>query len=295
MRRRLTAVALSGVAALVLSGCATPAGVDGNLIDDWAAVSEPEPFVPEADVCHLIYRDVGYLSSYQPVDCAEKHLVETVHVGTFTGESAALAKPPVSGSPARRAAWGECDKKASEVLGADWRSAMLGLTLVLPSPDGWSGGARWFRCDLGEALSLDNNMPRERTGSLKGLLRETSPLSLGCFNAQLYDDYIMDIKPVDCDKPHDSEFAGIYLAPEQTWDALEKSTKNLHRQCRKIIAKYAKVPERTVEYRIGSVFYYPSETDWADGDRGVRCLLWDGDRKLIGSAKGAGAKVLPIG
>ncbi|HEX5543394.1 MAG TPA: septum formation family protein [Micromonospora sp.] len=294
MRRWLTAAALGGVAALVLAGCANPAGVDGNLLDDWPALEEPKQFVPDVEACHPIHRDIGYLSSYQPVDCAEEHRVETVHVGTFTDESAELTKPPASGSPARRTAWSECDKKATELLGGEWRSALLDVTLVLPSPEGWSGGARWFRCDLGETTNLDDRRLRKRAGSLKDALRKTSPLSLGCFNPQLVDKKIGSMKPVACNKPHHSEFAGIYTAPDQTWKALQKNHETLHRQCRKVIAKYAKLPERNIEYRTGTIMYYPSEENWAEGDRGIRCFLWRDDRKLTKSVKGGGATLLPV-
>lgn len=294
MRRWLTVVALGGAVALGLTGCTVPAGVDGDLIDDWAAFAEPQPFTPESGTCHQIAGAIGYLSSYQPVDCAEKHVMETAHVGTFTDAAAELTKPPAPGSPGRRAAWAECEKKATELLGGDWRSARLLLMLVLPSPQGWSGGARWFRCDLGETTSLDDDTPLDRTGSLKDALRTPSPLSHGCFEPKIVDDEIEEMKPVDCDKPHRSEFAGVYIAPEQSWEALEKSSETLHRQCRKVIAKYAKLPERDIEYRTGTIFYYPSEASWNDGDRGVRCFLWLNDRKLNKSVKGNGAKLLPI-
>jgi hypothetical protein len=295
MRRWLTSVALGGVAALALAGCVNPAGVDGDLTDDWAAFDEPTVFVPVAGTCHPRFQEIGFLSTYQPVDCGDTHTVETVHLGTFPGKDAERSTPPPAGSPGMRAAFRECDKKATGMLGADWRTGRLTLSVVPPSSYAWTGGARWYRCDLSEIESLDNNDLVARTSSLKDALRGPSPLSYGCFAPKLVDDEVEEMKAVVCSKPHRSEFAGIYTAPDVSYDAFEKSDERVRKGCLAVIASFAKVPnDGDLRYRTGWISYYPREDEWKAGDRGVHCFLWIGDRNLTRSLKRAGTKGLPI-
>lgn len=294
MRRWLTRVVLGGVAALTLAGCGAPAGVDRDLTDDWAVPGEPAPFTPETGACHPEFHEVGYITVYRPVDCADEHMVETIHVGTFTGEHADRATLPPAGSPARLAAWRECDAKAAETLGADWRTGRLWLSVVLPSPQGWLSGARWFRCDLAEVESPRGVTLVRRSGSLAGALKDGSPLSLGCFNVQIKGDLISKLVPVACDKPHNSEFVGVYTAPDTPYDVFEENDKQLHNGCLEVTARYAGLPnDRLMRYRTGTIASWPSEQEWDAGNRGVRCFLLV-NRKLTRSAKGAGTAVLPL-
>ena len=295
MRRWLASVALGGAALLALAGCANPAGVDGELTDDWAAFDEPTVFVPTAGTCHPRFQEVGFLSTYQPVDCDQTHTVETVHLGTFPDAVAKRSTPPPAGSPDMRAAYRECDKKATGLLGADWRTARLTLSVVPPSSYAWKGGARWYRCDLGEIEGLENGDLVARTSSLKGALKDPSPLSYGCFNPKLVDDDITEMTPVTCTKPHHSEFAGIYTAPDTTYEAFEDSDQRVQRGCLAVIASFAKVPnDGDLRYRTGWISYYPREDEWNAGNRGVQCFVWTNDRNLTRSVKGAGTKGLPI-
>lgn len=298
MRRWIAAIALGGATALALAGCGNPAGVDGDLIDDWAAVSDPKPFVPPAEVCHSgDYADVAYLSSFNPVDCAASHRLETVYVGAFTGAAATAPKPPAKGSPEIRAAYAECDAKAKEFVGADWRTARLWLGVVLPSPQAWSGGSRWFRCDITEVTNVeDNGDTTSRTGSVKGALKAASPLSLGCYEVKLARDSSIDTMPaVPCDKDHNSEFAGVYMAPEGAYPSKSADWDKLHNECRKVIAKFAGVPsDGDLKYRTGVVSLPGNADEWASGNRGVRCYLWLSERKVNRSLKGAGTSGLPI-
>ncbi|HEX5543395.1 MAG TPA: septum formation family protein [Micromonospora sp.] len=297
MRRWLTAAALGGVAALVLAGCANPAGVDGNLLDDWPALEEPKQFVPEAGVCHRWPQQVGALGVYQPIDCDEEHQVETMHLGTFNGDTATRTSSPPPGSAGWRAAWQECHREITEALGADWRAARLSLAILLPTDAGWSGGARWFRCDLTEVKSLDDPDPVLRTGSLKGALTDSSPLSYGCFNPKLSknDEHIEQMTSIACNKAHRSEFVGIYTAPDVTYQAFSKDSDAIHRGCLGVIAKYAKLPDNSdMRYRTGTIYYPPGEEEWSAGDRGVKCFLWLSDRSLTRSVKDAGSTTLPI-
>ena len=292
MRRWLAAVALGGMAALVLSGCATPGGVDGNLTDDWAAIGEPVSFTPAVGVCHPRPVDIGYLNSYQPVDCGQEHDVETVYVGTFSGADAERTDPPPEGSPGARAARAECDRKVNEFVGGDWRGGRLSVGVVPPSSFAWSGGARWFRCDLVEIGGLDNPDVVSRQLSLKGAF---TTLAYGCFTPKLAQDDIDEMQPVSCTAKHNSEFAGIWTAPDISYEAFQKDDARTEKGCMGVIAAYTKVPNNSdLKYRTGWIFYYPGEADWAAGNRGVQCFLWIDGRDLTRSLKGAGPSALPI-
>jgi hypothetical protein len=298
MRRWIIAVALGGVTALMLSGCGNPAGVDGDLVDDWTTVSEPKPFIPPAEVCHSgDFADVAYLSSFNPVDCASAHRLETVFVGQFTGGAASASSPPAKGSAEIKAAYAECDAKTKEYVGGDWRNGRLWLGVVLPSAQAWGGGSRWFRCDVTEVTNVeDNGDTTSRSGTVKGVLKSASPLKLACYQVKLARDSSIDTMPAsECTKDHNSEFVGVYMAPDGAYPSKSADWEKLHNECRKIIAKFAGVPnDGNLKYRTGVVSLPGNEDEWKGGNRGVRCYLWLSERKVNRSLKGAGPNGLPI-
>jgi len=298
MRRLLAAAALGAATAALLAGCGNPAGVDGELVDDWAPVSAPTTFTPPSGVCHAQgYADVGYLASFESVDCATGHRTETVHVGAFTGAAAAKPAPPAKGSLDLRAAYRECDAKAREYVGADWRLGRLWLGVVLPSPRAWEGGAKWFRCDLSEMTTVeDNGETVTRTGSLRNVLKAPSPVSLTCYAVKLDRQGAIDtMPPADCRKPHNAEFAGVWTAPYLPYPKKDADWDRFHTECRKVIAAYVGVPaDKDIKFRTGVVSLPGGEDQWQIGNRGVRCYLWISDRTLTASVKGGGAKALPI-
>jgi hypothetical protein len=190
----------------------------------------------------------------------------------------------------------ECEKKANDLLGADWRTGRLALVVLVPQAEAWSGGARWFRCDLSEIESLDNDKPVPRTGSLKGALAgPAAALAHTCFNPKMIKDDINFMAPVPCAQPHHAEFAGIYQAPDTTLSTFIRNTVGAHKACMAVIATYAKVPDDVdIGFRVGSIYYHPDEQSWLAGNRGVQCFLWVNDRNLTRSVKGAGPKALPV-
>ncbi|MEU8052609.1 septum formation family protein [Micromonospora haikouensis] len=294
MRRWWTAVAVSAGAALALAGCGTPAGLDGDLADDWRTMAAPTQFVPAAGTCHTVFADVGYLSGYNPVDCATSHRVETLHVGTLTGAAAELSAPPAAGSAGMKAVRAECDREVNKALGADWRAGRLFLSPVFPSRHAWSGGARWFRCDVSEVESVDDPSAVPRTGSLAGALKGASALAHRCFNPKIKKDDVQEMTPVACTRKHRVEFVGVYQAPDISFAQVDKNRMRIHKGCRTLIASYAKVPNNgDLEYRAGTIFYHPFEQEWKDGNRGVQCFLWV-DRDLTRSVKGVGTRGLPV-
>lgn len=294
MRRWWAAVTAGGLMALALSGCAAPGGVDRDLVDDWPALTAPHGFVPTAGACHPDVPDVGYLGGWNPVDCARPHRAETLHVGTVTGAEARRPDPPAGGSPGVRAARADCDRQVARAVGADWRSGRLGLTLVLPSPQAWAGGARWYRCDVTEVRSLDEPAANIRTGSLRGALAAPGPLRLGCFDPTVRGDVVEAMVARPCAARHHAEFAGVWQAPDVGYAAFARDRAAVHRGCQGVIARYAGVPDDgDLRSRAGSIFYHPFEREWRAGNRGVQCFLWVSDRALTRSVAGAGTRGLP--
>jgi hypothetical protein len=294
MRRWFPALVLAGVTTMLLAGCAPARGADGDLTDDWPALRVPEPFSPATDTCLPRIIPVVQASTYETVDCARNHLAETIHVGTFTGPDALTETRPEPGAPALRTARAECDQRAREVLGGDWHTARLALNLALPSAPAWSGGARWFRCDLSETGSIDNTRPVNRTGSLRGALIGDSPLTHRCFDPKLIGDNLNYMAPVLCAEPHRAEFVGVYEERDMSWADFSKAAAQAHQRCMELIATFASVPNNSeLPYRAGSIYYPPSQREWEEGDRGVRCFLWSDDRKLTRSMRGAGPEGLP--
>ncbi|MFC4017967.1 septum formation family protein [Micromonospora sp. GCM10011542] len=294
MRRWLEALALAGATTILLAGCVPARGADGDLTDDWPALRAPRPFVPATDTCLPRITSIVQASTYETVDCARNHLAEAIHVGAFTGATAQAATRPEPGSTALRTARAECDQRAREVLGGDWHSARLTLNIALPSAPAWIGGARWFRCDLSETDSIDNTRPVNRSGSLRGAMIGDSPLTHRCFDPKLIGDNLNYMAPVLCTEPHRAEFVGVYVERDMSWAEFTRSAEQAHRRCMALIAAYAAVPNNSdLPYRAGSIYYPPSQREWEEGDRGVRCFLWSDDRKLTRSMRGAGPQGLP--
>jgi hypothetical protein len=296
MRRQWGAALAAALITTVLAGCGTPAGTDGDLSDDWRSMPPAQQFTARAGDCHVSAGSNSFLVTYTPVDCAKTHLVETFHIGTFTGESAARPVPPKAGSAGMRAAFADCDKQAKEFVGGDWRGAWISVEVTPTSPAGWTGGSRWYRCDIfelaqvGGALS-DSSGPIQRAGSLRDAVKSRSALTYGCMNQDEWG----RLRPVGCTTAHQYEYAGVWTAPDRSYEAATKDNNSTHAACRKVIGRYAKVPiDGNLHYRTGSSYRFPSQEAWDGGDHGVRCYYWSSGRKITRSIAGGGTKVLPI-
>lgn len=301
-RLRMAALAAGGVATgLLVAGCATPEGIDGDLTDGWAAMAAPVGFVPDVGTCHLNeYQDSSTLAEYAPVSCDEPHVTEVVHVGEFTEGSAERATPPETGSDEWRGAFRGCEEGAEAYLGADFRYARLWLGVVVPSTQAWEGGSRWYRCDVVEfedRIEFD----RTRSGGLAGALADDSAgLRLGCFDVVLTDDdeSIRRMDPVGCDEEHHAEFVGVWEAPADggylDGDS-QDSTDEVHAGCREVVAEYVDLPvDDDLAFRTGTIADWMDETDWDNGDHGYRCYLWLNGEELDGSLKDAGTDGMPV-
>ncbi|GAA4453296.1 septum formation family protein [Phytohabitans houttuyneae] len=297
--RRMRWLALGVLAVAVLTGCSGPAGVDGDLTDDWTALPEPKPFVPASGVCHAGFKQLTEASQgvYFPLDCGGQHGAETVHVGQFTGADAERATMPPRGTKPTLAAFAECDAKAKEYVGGDWRHGLLKLDLILPSLQAWAGGGRWFRCDLRQLESIDTYSGTSRAAPLKDALKDEPKLLLGCFRPVLSKDgrTIDVMNAAACTTPHRAEFVGIWTAPDTSYTDFIKNTQRILAGCGGVLAAFAKLPnDRNLTYRVGTTYGVVSEEEWRSGDRGIKCYLWMYDREVRRSMKGAGPGVLPV-
>jgi len=280
------------LAVLLTAGCSTgpPAGTDGDLTDDWSVPASPVPFRPATDQCHEVLTAIAPLADYRPVDCAELHVSETYYVGTAADADVV----PAAGSAGARAAFRECSERAADHLGGSWRTARVAVQVVWPTKAAWSGGARWFRCDVTTA-DLDGQSRTSRTGSLAGELAGASPLKLGCFNPTVEGETVTTMRPVSCEVPHRAEFAGLWRAPEITYAALESGTARSAAGCRAVIATFAKLPDDAdLQFRTGWISYNPTRTEWLSGERRVRCFVYFSKRTFTRSLRNAGTAVLPV-
>jgi hypothetical protein len=298
MRHRLAI--LVAFSLVLLAGCGNPGGVDGDLTNRWDAISAPTSFLPVADTCHLgNFALVGSRTTYDEVDCELKHRTETVYVGTYPSPAADADEPPAEGSAGARDAYRTCDLKTTEYVGGQWRGARIWVGVTHPSTAAWAGGARWFRCDILEISSIeDDGGLVQRTGSLNGALQEpASPLVLTCYAIQTDANGAIGTMPgVSCAGKHNAEFVGIwYASATAAYPGTDAQWAAFHTGCRKLIATYVDVPDDAdLQYRTGVVSLPGGEDVWALGDHGVRCYLWVDDATLTSSLKGKGAKSLPI-
>ncbi|GHJ46439.1 hypothetical protein Cs7R123_37810 [Catellatospora sp. TT07R-123] len=291
MSRVVAGILLGAVTLLAASACTPelPKHIDGNLTNGWPAMAEPKGWEPKADMCMKAFHDSLSRSMYEPVECDRGHSYETVGIGEFTGEAANAEKAPAAGSAALKAAWSDCDKKATAFVGADWRGGMLWMGVSVPGSVSWTSGSRWYLCQIA-ALDRSYGDPSLRSISLKDELTKNSPLKYGCYQ------YGSSMVAIDCKKAHNSEYAGIWNAPaNMTYARLPKADDTIAGECRKVIAKYVKVPaDGNMKYRTGVAWDWPSEADWDAGDHGVRCHIWLDKKKVTRSLKGTGNSGLPI-
>jgi hypothetical protein len=292
MRRIVALLAISS--ALVLTACAsTPAGVDGDLLNGWGAAPTPASVLPVAGDCYS--ETDGNMLTNTPTPCAQTHLIEVSHVGTFIDADAAGQTVPAANSSAIKGAYGACVSASKTYLGADFHSGMMTLQVATPDQDAWSGGARWFRCDLSAIISLDDPVATTANAQFKGELAtsKTSALRLTCVDWTDHSDYIDAFKQADCAKSHNGEFVGAYAASAGT-EYSDTTFQNLAQSgCESMVTKYLGLSgSRDESNTVGWAWSNTDEDAWAGGDHNIRCYAaaFTHDSKFIGSVKGIGLK-----
>jgi hypothetical protein len=298
LRTRLGIMA-SAVVLLFLAGCGNPGGVDGDLTNGWGPMAPATGFQPSPGTCHNAnFAEVGARSTYEEVSCALAHRTETAYVGTYSSPAADADAPPADGSAGARGAYGTSDDQVTKYVGGLWRNARLWIGVTNPTPAAWSGGARWFRCEVLELSSVeDDGGVVQRTGTLRGELASgKSDLLLSCYAVQLDDSgAIQSMPPVGCTAKHNAEFVGVWYAGDLGYPKKDSDWAKFHDGCRKLIAGYVGVPDDAdLQYRVGVVSLPGGQDVWDLGDHGVRCYLWLDGAALTGSLKGKGPKSLPV-
>jgi hypothetical protein len=292
----LSAVALSGVV-LMAAGCANPPGVDGNLTNNWPKLTEAKVPVPAEKVCYQVSTDnPPDVTKWPPsVKCTESHTVETVHVGAFTGDDASRTSTPPTGGPGRRKAYEDCAASAKTFLGDDWRVGRDELFLSVPTDTQWEAGARYYRCDLVEYKDLDTFEIVNRTSSMEGVLGGSKALGLFCFAATEKNGSVDTMTATDCTAAHNSEFTGVWDAPDQAFPDDATARRNLEfGGCKTVTAAYTGIPnDSNFQYRTGQITFPFTKGDWDLGNRGVRCYMLL-NKNVNRSMKGAGTAGLPI-
>ncbi|MCZ7419430.1 septum formation family protein [Verrucosispora sp. WMMA2121] len=295
MQRATRTLVTAFIMAALLAGCGSTGGLDGDLVDDWAALPPPGPFTPAVGVCHEAdFAEVVPLGAYAPVDCAAPHRVETVHVGAFP---AVRKEPPPTGSAELRTAFADCDKRANGHVGDNWRAGRLRLAVAVPSGPGWAAGSRWYRCDLMEVDTVEAGAKVvPRTGSLRDALRTASALRLSCQQTRTGGSGVVQtLVPVACTDRHDAEFAGVWSAPDRPYPTSSVQWAPFYAGCRSVLARFAGLPDdNALIFRTDVVVRPPSAGRWRVGDRGIRCYLWLSDRRVTGTLKDAGPAALPV-
>ncbi|MFV2020872.1 septum formation family protein [Micromonospora sp. LOL_023] len=298
MRRWWIGPILAVTVLTTAAGCAVPPAAGNNsLTDGWASMPTPRVFTPRTGTCHATAAGlVGHRADYAPVRCDLPHEVETVFVGIFTGAHGVSDRAPSPGSATRRLARANCDQQVKKFLGDDWPAGRVRLEVIVPSTQAWSGGARWYRCDIGETVSMQDRTFVPRTTSLAGTLAADGALRYGCFTPDsVTGSNVGQLLPVACARSHQSEFAGLYHEPSLSYDDLAANADLVHERCRQVVADYAKLPvDDDLRHRFGTIYDYPFKDEWDDGHLTVRCLLWRADPPLTGSVRDGGPTALPI-
>jgi hypothetical protein len=290
--RRWFGLAVAAGAALALVGCSKPAGVDGNLTNGWPALAKAVTPDPPLGACYDKEYSATWYGPFESVPCEQNHQSETAYVGKFTGADASRESPPNSDSPARKAAYVDCVKQVNDYIGGDWHAAYVWLGLVLPSPAAWTGGARWYRCDLLKTNDVEHSTVSS-TGSLKDGMRGPRWLAITCINTVESNGQVQTESPADCAQPHNGELAGVAAGRDAPWPGDSAAQRQADTACEAVVAHYLGFSgNHDLNRSVGWLFFWPRQTQWDAGDRTFSCYAYafTKSKKIIGSVKGIGSK-----
>jgi hypothetical protein len=108
-----------------------------------------------------------------------------------------------------------------------------------------------------------------------------------CINREALEDDDRDTVPVvDCAEEHDLEIYVSYdLEADGAYPSVETIIADATTQCESYFTPFV-----GLDFGISTldfVYYYPTETSWAAGDRGVNCAVFDPYGPVVGTLKGA--------
>jgi hypothetical protein len=285
------------VLALVLvaaAGCAkVPAGVDKDLVDEWAMIGEakvPEPGVGDCwttqagNVIELVNTSLAVVQT----PCESPRFVETVHVGHFTGALADADRAP--GLDDMADTYTACDAELTKFLGGSWQEGRVRMLVYAPTSSQWKGGARFFRCDVA-ALRSERGMLDPRTSTLKDALRAGSDMRLGCGSKVETGASWIDVNPLACTAPHDVEFVGNVASVSAVYPTDVKTrTAAWSTGCLNKVRSYTGMPDSALAKAKAAYGFWPlavGQAEWKAGNHNARCYL-SLPKKITRSLKGAG-------
>ena len=296
-RRLVTAVAPLA-AVVMLAGCTTPAGVDKNLVDEWAMLAAPKVPSPPLGACYdstvpFFETDTLTIFSFTAVaNCTTAHISETFYVGELNGPAANGSSPPKGAD--LKDAWSKCNTEAQTFLGGDYHDGRLELVVLPPSTTQWAGGGRYFRCDLAEVQS-DAGKPVSRTSSLKGGLTGDKPIALTCAqetyeaDGKTWEDY----EPTACTATHNMEYVGTYTSGDRAFPKnADERRAAMRTGCEALGAKFLGMTQSALDnhQEVGIGFWMVDEENWLRGNRTARCYAMLYDKKsTVRSLKGLGS------
>lgn len=224
--------------------------------------------------------------------CDVEHDVETVKVGHFTGSVADSSSPP-SPSPLSDA-WTDCDKAASDYLGAPWQDGRVHVMVKVPTSRQWSGGARFYRCDVA-ALHSEAGVLALRRTTLKGTVAPGGEMRLSCGTAvSTAQSTAFDITPSACTDPHDEEYVGSVTsaATNNDYPADSKAANAAFgTMCEAKVISYVGMSRShwAKQPALFAGFWGTAYKDeWTAGNHTARCYLELDKKKINRSLQGAG-------
>ena len=275
MRRGWRLVVTGAVLAVALAGCGKPTGIDGDLTNAWPAIQKATTPTPKVGDCYTEKYDATWYGDFSSaLDCSLAHQTETVYVGAFAGADADRSSPPLAGTDSRSNAYAQCQKSATDFLGDDWHIGNVFLGLVLPDDKAWTGGARWYRCDL--IHFEDSNFESvHQYGTVKDGLRGSKPIAVTCIT--FTDDgksAVTGQKDTPCAQPHNGEFAGVYTAPAGAYPSKDAARTLANTGCGGVAAKFLGFSGNSpVSNFVGWLADGFQQDQWNLGDRTIRCFV----------------------
>lgn len=159
-------------------------------------------------------------------------------------------------------------------LGGDFMLGRMNLDLVVPGPKSWTGGARWFRCEVDRYTNLNNDKEfTDDSGSVRDGLGGARPLALTCATDTADGTGAITAEQVtDCSQPHNAEFAGLFAAPGGPWPADDDARHRLAIDgCEGVVASYLGLPGgKMTNPVLGWLTERFDLAQWALGNRTVR-------------------------
>jgi hypothetical protein len=285
------------VLALVLAsvaGCAkVPAGVDKELVDDWAMMAEAKVPEPKPGDCWTtqslnVQAILGSSVAVAQALCDMTHVAETVYVGHFTGPLADADSPPVADRLADT--YAACDAELTKFLGGSWEEGQVRMIVYPATSTQWRGGARFFRCDVA-SVRTERGLLEPRTKTLQGTLQPGGELLLGCGTKIENNGAWSDVDPLACTAPHNIEFAGIAASVSGVYPPDTKARQAAWgTACMNKIRAYTGIPDRNLAKANAGWGYWQvamTQTEWTFGNHNARCYITL-PKKITRSLKGAG-------